>query len=119
RELRHSSVLSGLALAARLIRQNEIKVVREDERVKKFTVLRAAQHADHVRSNQGFIPRARATFGTRTWKPCDLEHVESGAERESIRRLEPERRTQDHDLRLFAPREGRAYRIYAAHLRRG
>src|SRR5437879_11548759 len=26
-----------------------------------------------------------------TWKPCDLEHVESGAKRKSVRRLEPER----------------------------
>ena len=118
RARRHCSMLSGRALAARLVRQNEIEIVREDERLKRFTGLRAAQHAGHVRSNQGFIPRARATFGTRTWKPCDLEHVESGAKRKSVRRLEPERRTQDHDLRLLSPRQGRADRFNAGNLGR-
>src|SRR5712691_8169018 len=45
-----------------------------------------------------------------------VELVESGAERESVPRLEPERRTQNHDLRLFAPRQGRTDRFNSRHL---
>ena len=41
-----------------------------------------------------------------------------GAQRKSVRRLEPERRTQNDDLRLFAPRQGRADRFHAGHLGR-
>src|SRR5438552_592918 len=110
--------LQDRPLAARFVRRNEIEIIRQDERLKRFAGLRPAQHAREIRSNQGFIPRARATFGTRTWKPCDLEHVESGAKRKSVRRLEPERRTQDHNLRLLSPRQGRADRFNAGKLRR-
>src|SRR5439155_1734881 len=78
---RHRPMLSGRPLAARFVRRNEIEIIRQDERLKRFAGLRPAQHAREIRSNQGFIPRARATFGTRTWKPCHLEHVESGAQR--------------------------------------
>src|SRR5204863_331436 len=115
---RHRPMLSGWPLAARLVRRNEIEIIRQDERLKRFAGLRSAQHARDIRSNQGFIPRARATFGTRTWKPCDLEHVESGAKRKSVRRLEPERRTQNNDLRLFASRQRRADRFHASDLGR-
>ncbi len=36
-----------------------------------------------------------------------LEHVQVSAQRQSVRRLEPERRTQNNDLRLFTSRQGR------------
>src|SRR5438477_2817856 len=111
-------MLPGGALAARFVRRNKIEIVRQDERLERFAGLRAAQHAGNVRSNQRFIARARATFGTRTWKSRHIEHVEVGAERKSVRRLEPERRTQNDDLRLFAPRQRRAYRLNAGHLGR-
>src|ERR1700730_18053393 len=115
---RHRAVFSGWTLAARFVRQNEIEIVRQDERLKRFAGLRAAQYAGNVRSDQRSVARACSASRTRTWRPCYLQHVESGAERKSVRRLEPERRTQNDDLRLLPSRQRRADRFHAGHMGR-
>src|SRR5213078_672461 len=47
------------------------------------------------------------------------EHAQGSAQRQSIRRLEPERRTQNHHLRLFTPCERRTDCFHSSHLERG
>src|SRR5438128_2673081 len=122
-------MLSGRPLAARFIKRFEIEIVRQDERLKRFAGLRPVEYAGHVRSNQRFIASARPTSRTRTWesrhrtspsdwRTCHLKHVEVGAERKSVRRLEPERRTQNDDLRLFSARQRGTDRFNAGHLGR-
>ena len=47
---RHRPMLPGRALAARFVRQNEIEVVRENERLKGLASVRAAQYGSYLRS---------------------------------------------------------------------
>src|SRR5207247_5009232 len=47
-----------------------------------------------------------------------LKHVQGGAQKQSVRRLEPERRAQNHGLCLFAPRARRTDRLYSCPLER-
>src|SRR5262249_28608903 len=115
---RHRPMLPGRVLAARFVEQNEIEIVRQDERLEKLSRLRAAEHVGDVRSNERFIARARPTSRARTWKSRHLEHVENRTERKSVRRLEPERRTQNDDLRLLVARQGRTERFNSGHLGR-
>ena len=68
--------------------------------------------------NQGFVARTRPISGARTCRSGHFEHVQGSAQRQSVRRLEPERRTQNHHLRLFTPRQGRADRFNSGHLER-
>src|ERR1019366_9977013 len=111
-------MLPGRILAARIADENEIEKFRENERLKRSASLRPAQHAGHIRSNQRFVARSRAASRTRTWHSGHVEHVEIGAQRKSIRRLEPKRRTQNHYLRLFPSRQSRTDCFHASLLGR-
>src|SRR5207245_9802732 len=115
---RHRPVLPGRALVARFVGQNEIEIVRQNEWLKRLTSLCAAQHASHIRSNEGSIARPCPASRRRTWRSCDFQHVEVGAQRKSVRRLEPERRTQNDHLRVLTSRQGRADRFHSSHLGR-
>src|SRR5438105_1150751 len=90
----------------------------QNERLERIAGLRAAQHAGHVRSNQRFIALARTTSGARTSRQSHLQHVESAAEKQSVCRLEPERRTQNDCLRLLVARKRRTDRFNAGDLGR-
>src|SRR4030095_7884231 len=113
---RHRPMLPGRALAARSAGQNEIEVVREDFGLKRSASLRAAEHVGHLRPDERFVAGTGSAPRRRTCRSCHLEYVEGGAERKSIRRLEPERRTQNDHLRLFPSRQGRANRFHSRHV---
>src|SRR4029453_14493171 len=65
-----------------------------NERIKGTAGLRAAEYFGDLRSNQGFVALSRPVSGARACEFGHLEHVQSGAQRKSVRRLEPERRTK-------------------------
>src|SRR6266496_1821297 len=58
---RHRPMLPGRALAARFVRQNEIEVVRQNERLKGPSSVRAAQYGSYLCWNEEFIARTCAT----------------------------------------------------------
>src|SRR6266404_3296747 len=106
-------MLPGRSLAARAARRNEIKMLGENVRLERTAGLRAAKYRCDVRSNQGALPRARGTSGTRAREVRHFENGEGVPGRESVRRLEPERRTQDDGERLLVARQGAAYGLDA------
>ena len=57
-----------------------------------------------------------AASRTRASAARHLQNVEGVAQRKNLRRLEPERRTQDDDLRLFPARKGTADRLDSGEL---
>ncbi len=68
---------------------------------------------------QVYVPlNTSVTFDQTKNLSCHVEHVQSAAQRKSVRRLEPERRTQNDHLRLFTPRQRRADRFNSRHLGR-
>src|SRR6266545_1077912 len=99
-------MLPGGTMAPRFVRQNETEIVCQNERIEGIAGLRAAEYASDLRSNQGFVALPRPVSGARTCRSSHLQHVQGGTERQSVRGLETERRTQNDDLRLFAPCEG-------------
>ena len=101
-----------------LLGEMKLKIFCQDERLKRSAGLRAAQYGGDVRSNEGTFSRDRGASRARAWRPCHLEHVEGAAERQSFRRLEPERRAQDDDLRLFPSCQGRTDSLDSGHLGR-
>src|SRR6266478_1563687 len=111
-------MLPGWIVATGSPCENEIEIVCENQRLKRSASLCATEYVGHVRSNKRFIARSRATSRNRSCRSCNVEYVESGPQRKSVRRLEPERRTQNHHLRLFAPRQGRADCLHSRHLGR-
>src|SRR5213593_194139 len=111
-------MLPGRVVASRFVRPNETEIVRENERLKRLASLRAAEHGSYVRRDQKVIARPCSIPRTRTRGSGDFEHVQGSAQRESVRRLEPERRTQNHHLRLFTPCERRTDRFDSRHLER-
>src|SRR6266487_1573131 len=111
-------MLPGRPLAARFVRRDEAQEFCENERLKRPSGLCAAQHVGYVRSNKRSVARTSSASRTRTCRSCNVEHVESDAQRKSVRRLEPERRTQNNDLRLLASRQTRTNRFYSGHLGR-
>src|SRR6476660_1364 len=111
-------MLPGRALASRFVSQNETEIVRDNERLKGPAGLFATQHRSYLRSNQRFIARPCSTSRTRTRRSRDFKHVQGGAQRKSVRRLEPKRRAQNHCLRLFSSREGRTDRFHTGDLER-
>ena len=52
-----------------------------------------AEYVGHVRSNERLIALSCSASRTRTRQSRHVEYVEGGPQRESVRRLEPERRT--------------------------
>src|SRR5439155_6819079 len=108
-------MLPGRAMAARSACENEIEIVCENQRLKRFASLCPAEYVGHVRSIERLISRSCSASRTRTCRSRHVEYVEGGPQRESVRRLEPERRTQNHYLRLFTSRQGRADRFNAGH----
>ena len=72
--------------------------------------------AGDLRSNEGFIARPRGASGARASETGRLENGQSVADRKSVCRLEPERRTQDDRERLLAPGEGTADGFDASHM---
>src|SRR5213593_833340 len=97
-------MLPGRAVAARFVRPNETEIVRENERLERPANLFAAEYGSHLRSDQELVVGTCPVSGARACRSCYLEHVQGGAQRQSVRRLEPERRTQNYYLRLFPPR---------------
>ena len=98
-------MLPGRALAARFVRQNETEIVCQNVWLERTADLRAAEYACDLRSDQGFVARLSPNISNASIAILSLEHVESGAQGKSVRRLEPERRTQNNHLRLFTPRQ--------------
>jgi len=90
----------------------------KNERIEGTAGLRAAEYFGDLRSNQGFVALSGPISGARACKFGHLEHVQGSAQRQSVRRLEPERRTQNDDLRLFSPCEGRTDRFNPSNLER-
>src|SRR5437762_12523248 len=111
-------MLPGRTVAARFIKRDEAEELRQNERLKRFASLRAAQHRGHLRRYQRTLARTGRTSRARTCRSCHREHVESPAQGKGVRRLEPERRTQDDRLCLFAARQGIAYRFNPCQLGR-
>src|SRR5713101_10014869 len=111
-------MLSGRPVVARFVRRNEIEIVRENERLKRSASLRAVEYVGHVRSNERFVAGTGSASRRRTCRSCHSEHVKGGTERKGIRRLEPERRTQNDNLRLFPSRKGRTDRFHSRHMGR-
>src|SRR5881394_421363 len=111
-------MLPGRSLVARVARGNEIEMLGEDFRFERLAGLRPAQYGRYVRRHESVIARARGTFGARTPEARHFENGSGLARRKGVRRLEPERRTQDDGECLFAPREGAADRFDAGDLGR-
>src|SRR5947207_710128 len=112
-------MLPGRPLASRSLSGNEIEELGENFRFERLAGLRAAQYRRDLRRHEGIVARPRRTLGART---CEARHFQNGARlarRKSIRRLEPERRTQDDGERLLAAREGAADGLGAGDLGRG
>src|SRR5262249_47965304 len=114
----HRPLLPSRLVASRFVRQNETEIVRKNQRLEGPAGLRSIEYSGDLRSNEGFVAVSRPIFGTRACQSRDLEHVKGGAQRQSLRRLESERRTQDHDLRLFTPGQGGTDRFNSGHLER-
>ena len=55
---RHCAMLSGRALAARFVKQDEIESVCQNERLEGSASVRAAEYVGHFRSDQGFVARS-------------------------------------------------------------
>ena len=93
-------MLSGRALAARFVSQNETESLPKTSGSKGLQVyvpLNTAATFDQTKD----LSRALAQhLEARTSEARHFEHVEGAAQRKSIRRLEPERRAQDDSLRL-------------------
>src|SRR2546429_6858220 len=109
-------MLPGRDLATRFIRQDEVEILRENEWLKRFAVVRAAKHSSDLRRHQRFVALSGPTSRARASRSCHIEHVQGSAQRESVRRLEPERRTQNHHLRLFTPCERRTDCFHACEM---
>src|SRR6266513_1938385 len=112
-------MLPGRPLAPRSLSGNEIEELGENFRFERIAGLRAAQYRRNLRRHEGIVARPGRTLGTRTSKACHFQNGARVARRKSIRRLEPERRTQDDDKRLFAARQGAADSLDAGDLGRG
>src|ERR1700745_3478995 len=97
----------GWAMAPRFVRQNETEIVCQNERIEGIAGLRAAKYVCDLRSDQGFVALPRPVSGARTWRSSHLQHVQGSTEMQYVRGLEPARRTQNDDLRLFPSCQGR------------
>ena len=101
-----------------LLGKMKLEIVRKNERIEGTAGLRAAEYFGDLRSNQGFVALSRPISGARACEFGHLQHVQGGAQRKSVRRLEPERRTQNDHLCLLTPRQRRADRFNSGHLER-
>ena len=77
----------------------------EGVRIKRHSGLRAAKHGCHIRSNTILRARDGRVTGEKTSREHRRRHGEKFAGRQSVYRLEPERRFQDDYWRLLAARE--------------
>src|SRR4030095_14562590 len=66
RSFQYCSMLPGWSLATRVTERNEIESVRQDERLKRFTSVCAAEYSGDLRPDQRFVPLVSPTSGTRT-----------------------------------------------------
>src|SRR2546423_14282308 len=112
-------MLPGRSLASRFAGGNEIEKLGENVRLKRAPGLCAAQHRGDVRRHQSVVARSRRAFGARTPETRHLENGAGTSRRKSVRRLEPERRTQNDGERLLTPRERAADGFDAGDLGRG
>src|SRR5882762_5027109 len=112
-------MLSGGPMASRFVRQNETKIVRENEWIERAASLCAAKYTSHLRSDQRFVALSRSIPGKRACGSRHLEHVQGSAQRQSVRRLESERRTQNDHLRRFTAGQRRADCFNSGRLERG
>ena len=83
-------MLPGWLVASRFVGQNEIEIVREDERIERAPSLCAVKYLGDLRSDQGPVPLSRPICRARTWETGYLEHVQGATQEQGVRRLEPE-----------------------------
>ena len=115
----HRRVLPGRPDASRHVRAAGPAVVRQDVRVQGAAGLRAAERAGDLRRHEAVRPRGGRADGKAASRPGRLTHDEVAPGRKGVHRLEPERRAQDHGLRVLVAREGTADRLHPCHMGRG
>src|ERR1700678_1141803 len=112
-------MLPGRAVAARNLRALRIAKLPEDFRVQGTADPRSAQHSNYLRIDEDFFPRAGAVARARPSGTGGVGHEEAGANWKSSRRLEPERRTQDHSGGVLAAGAGASHGFNAGDVGRG
>ena len=113
-------VLPGGAVAARGLRCPWPRVLPEDLGLEGAAGLRAAERGGReLRRHQALLAGAGTPPGEPARQARGLEPEEGAAPRQGADRLEPERRAQDHRVRLLPARARAAHRVDAADLGRG
>jgi bifunctional non-homologous end joining protein LigD len=109
----HRAVLPGRPVAEGGFRFARPAVVSEDVGVEGVASLRAAEHARDLRADEALCP-CRGVAARKTAPGARrLAHAKGAAQGQGARRLEPERRQEDHDQRLLPASEGAAHGIDA------
>ena len=95
------------------------RLLSEDLRLEGASDLRPAEHGGHLRGHQAVRSRDRDAAREAVPEARRLEHEEVAPQGKDARRLEPERRPQDDDLRVLAAGARAAHGLDPGHVGRG